>query len=159
MVGDRNRGEGVQRECSILTFLHSFNRVPVYQSESSDTRHCMFMCTTHNSFSLSVLKWTGICVNQFYVCVRACTRACMCVSVCAHVHAWVRVCVQKLIMLVLSFFCHIAMVTVPSQGNGGRMRQSYLFSSLLFYPLPSTNTFSFSSSLLSLTPLLLCFLK
>lgn len=44
--------------------------------------------------------------------------------------------VLKLIMLVLSFFCHIAMATVPSRGNGGRVRQSYLFS-----PFPSLPSF------------------
>lgn len=38
------------------------------------------------------------------------------------------VCVCELIMLMLSLFCHIAMATVPSRCNGGRVQQSYLFS-------------------------------
>lgn len=47
--------------------------------------------------------------------------------------AWcVCMCVCKLIMLMLFLFCHIAMATVPSRCNGGRVRQSYLFSPL--YP-------------------------
>lgn len=55
-----------------------------------------------------------------------------------------RVCLWKLIMLMLSFFCHIAMATVPSRCNGGRVRQSYLFS-----PSPSLHppiTLSFPPS-------------